>query len=165
MPVELILIAAIAQNRVIGHRGHLPFHLPADLARFKQLTLGKTVVMGRKTYESLPASFRPLPGRQNVVMTRQAGWQPHPAVRVIHDLADLPSGEVWGLGGAEIYALLLPLATRLELTEVQAEVAGDTFFPAWDKSHWQEVARQRNLATATTPAFDFVSYVRNKSAH
>lgn len=157
---EVVLLAAVAANGAIGQGGQLPFALPADMARVKQLTMGKTLVMGRKTYESLPAKWRPLPGRTNVVLTRQQGWNPHPDVHVIHFLNELPEGEIWGFGGAEIYALLLPLATRLELTEVHATVEGDTFFPAWDKSQWQEVARQPNPATETTPAFDFVTYVR-----
>jgi dihydrofolate reductase len=157
---NIILIAAVAANGVIGKGGQLPFRLPADLARFKQLTMGKTVLMGRKTYESLPPSVRPLPHRTNIVLTRQVGWQPHPAVQVIHSLTEIPAGDLWGLGGAEIYALLLPLATRLELTEVHAEVEGDTFFPNFEKSQWHEVARTANAATATTPAFDFVSYIR-----
>jgi len=157
---ELVLLAAVAANDVIGKGGQLPFSLPADMARVKQLTLGKTLVMGRKTYESIPAKWRPLPGRKSVVLTRQQRWNPHPDVQVIHSLNELPEGEIWGFGGAEIYALLLPLATRLELTEVQVEVVGDTFFPAWDKNQWQEVARQHNPATDTTPAFDFVTYVR-----
>lgn len=157
---DVILLAAIATNGVIGQAGGLPFRLPADLARVKQLTLGKTLVMGRKTYESLPPNLRPLPDRTSVVLTRQRGWQPHPDVQVIHDVAALPAGEIWGFGGAEVYALLLPMATRLELTEVHATVEGDTFFPAYDKTQWQEVARSPNPATATTPAFDFVTYLR-----
>jgi dihydrofolate reductase len=155
---EVVLIAALAANGVIGQGGQLPFHLPADLARFKQLTTGKTVVMGRKTYESLPAAVRPLPNRTNLVLTRQIGWQPHPKVQVIHALNELPTDEVWGLGGGEVYALLLPLATRLELTEVHAEVPGDTFFPPYDKTQWREVVRTPN--THNGIAFDFVTYLR-----
>jgi dihydrofolate reductase len=157
---DVVLIAGISANNVIGKGGQLPFSLPADMARVKQLTMGKTLVMGRKTYESIPAKWRPLPGRKSVVLTRQQGWNPHPDVQVIHSLNELPEGEIWGFGGAEIYALLMPLATRLELTEVQATVEGDTFFPKFDKAAWQEVARVANPATATTPAFDFVTYVR-----
>ncbi len=156
---EVVLIAALAANGVIGKGGQLPFHLPADLAHFKQLTHGKTVVMGRKTWESLPPTYRPLPHRRNVVLTRQIGWQATGA-EVVHHVNELPVSELWGIGGAEIYALLFPLATRLELTEVHAEVPGDTFFPAYDKAQWREVARTANAPTATTPAFDFVSYIR-----
>jgi dihydrofolate reductase len=116
--------------------------------------------MGRKTYESIPERWRPLPGRKSVVLTRQPGYNPHPDVAVIHSLDALPAGEIWGFGGAEVYALLLPLATRLELTEVHAEVEGDVSFPPLDKTQWREVARTPNPATATTPAFDFVSYIR-----
>jgi dihydrofolate reductase len=157
---DVVLIAALAANGVIGKGGQLPFHLPADLARVKQLTLGKTIIMGRKTYESIPAKWRPLPGRKSIVLTRQRGYAPHPDVQVVHAIEELPAGELWSFGGAEIYALLLPYATRLELTEVHAEVEGDTFFPPYDKAQWQEVARIHNPPTETTPAFDFITYLR-----
>lgn len=141
----ITLIAAVAKNGVMGAKGTLPWHLPADLQRFKQLTLGGTVLMGRKTFESLPAKFRPLPGRRNVVLTRQVGWR-HEGVKVVGSLDEalrLVGDEVlWVAGGAEIYALALPLAQRLELTEIEAEVAGDTFFPAWNRAQWREVGRE-----------------------
>lgn len=162
---RIILIAAVAANGTIGKGGQLPFAIPADMARFKQLTMGKTVLMGRKTYESLPNRFRPLPGRTNVVLTRQRGWQPHPDVQVMHDPADLPNvEELWVIGGGELYAHFLPLATRLELTEVHAEAEGDTAFPPLPENEWHETLREPHPASATTPAFDFVSYLRKKGS-
>jgi dihydrofolate reductase len=157
MPHTFILIAAVCQNGVIGQAGGLPFHLPADLARFKALTTGKTVLMGRKTYESLPPAFRPLPHRRNIVLTRQKGWKTAGA-ETIHALIEAPEGEVWVIGGGDLYAQTLPLATRLELTEVHAAPKGDTFFPAFDKSQWKEVARTPHPAQGDYPAFDFVTY-------
>jgi dihydrofolate reductase len=139
--VTVGLVWAQAANGVIGANGALPWHLPEDLARFKALTMGSTVVMGRATWDSLPASVRPLPGRHNVVLTRQPGWTA-PGAEVAGSLAaavDRP-GEVWVIGGATVYAAALPLADVLVVTELHVVVDGDTRAPAIG-AEWQVVDR------------------------
>lgn len=130
----IAIVAALSRNRVIGSDGGLPWHLPGDLRRFKELTSGGTVVMGRKTYESIPERFRPLPGRRNVVVTRN-GFDA-PGAEVLNNLAEALKGDCFVIGGGSLYAQALPLADRLYLTEVDAEVPGDVFFPeltgAWE---------------------------------
>lgn len=144
------LIAAVADNRVIGRDGRLPWYLPGDLKYFRAVTMGKPVVMGRKTWESMN---RPLPGRTNIVITRRAGYRAEGA-RVVPDLQSALElaqqvaaadgvDEILVIGGAEIYRMALPLADRLYLTEVHAAVEGDVYFPEWDRSRWQEVSRDR----------------------
>lgn len=146
---RLTLVVAMADNGVIGRAGGLPWRLSADLRRFRQLTLGKPVVMGRKTWESLG---KPLPGRHNIVVTRREDFRPaDPQVSVVHDLdaAIAAAGaveDVMIIGGAEIYALALPQASWIECTRVHATVDGDTFFPAFDDQAWQEVARESHPA-------------------
>ena len=143
MPVTIV--AAVARNGVIGVDGGLPWHLPDDLRRFKELTLGHVLVMGRKTYESIG---RPLPGRTTVVVTRSADWGPgsgevlvaHGVPEAIHAAAAVDD-EVFVVGGAQVYAAALPLADRLELTLVDAEPAGDTRFPDVDWRDWRELRR------------------------
>jgi dihydrofolate reductase len=163
MTASLILIAAVARNGAIGKDNRLLWHLPEDMKRFKQLTLGHAVLMGRKTWESLPEKFRPLPGRQNIVMTRDDAFCADGAV-VVHSLAEAIAAAdttaVFVIGGAEIYAQSLAQADRLELTEVDDAPVGDVFFPTLDRELWQETIRERHPATATAPAYDFVSYVR-----
>lgn len=163
MTASLILIAAVARNGAIGKDNRLLWHLPEDMKRFKQLTLGHAVLMGRKTWESLPEKFRPLPGRQNIVMTRDDAYRAEGAV-VVHSLAEAiaaaGSTAVFVIGGADIYGQLLAQADRLELTEVDDAPVGDVFFPTVDRALWQELTRERHPATATAPAYDFVSYVR-----
>lgn len=163
MTASLILIAAVARNGAIGKDNRLLWHLPEDMKRFKQLTLGHAVLMGRKTWESLPEKFRPLPGRQNIVMTRDDAYRAEGAV-VVHSLAEAiaaaGSTAVFVIGGADIYGQTLTQADRLELTEVDDAPVGDVFFPTVDRALWQELARERHPATATAPAYDFVSYVR-----
>jgi dihydrofolate reductase len=143
MPRPLVsLIAAVAKDGGIGHRGELLVHLPGDLPRLKRLTMGSVVVMGRKTWDSIG---RPLPGRRNVVVTRDrsfhaAGAETASSLEAALTLAaDAP--RVFVLGGAEIFALALPLADELELTEIDATFAADTFFPAWDRHRFEEIAR------------------------
>jgi dihydrofolate reductase len=140
----LNLIFARARNGVIGRDNTLPWHLPEDLAHFKQVTLGQPVVMGRKTWESLPAKFRPLPGRTNIVVTRQRAWQAEGAL-VAHSIAEAlalcpPDAQVWVIGGAEVYAQAMPLASSAVVTEIDTDVQGDAFAPHFD-STWQETAR------------------------
>lgn len=152
--MTVILIAAVGSNGVIGVDNVLPWRIPADLRRFKLLTVGHTLVMGRKTYDSIGRS---LPGRRTVVVTRQPDWSA-PGVEVAHsltaalNLAD--SNEIYVAGGGEIYRQALPLADRLELTEVDQAPVGDVTFPWFDRSQWRESAR------ADHDGFRFVSYVR-----
>ena len=142
--MELKLIYARSRNGVIGRDGQLPWHLPADLAHFKQTTLGQAVVMGRKTWDSLPERFRPLPGRTNIVITRQTGWHA-PGALVAHSLAQAMSlcpapGPLWVIGGAEIYAQALPLASTVVVTEIDVEVQGDAHAPKLG-TEWKEMSR------------------------
>jgi dihydrofolate reductase len=161
LQTPLYLIAALGRNRVIGVSGDLPWRLPDDLKRFKALTLGQTLLMGRKTWTSLG---RPLPGRDNRVLSRAPRFAAEGA-RVFDRLdaaLACPQGEaVWVIGGGELYAALLPRATRLYLTEVDAAPEGDTWFPALDPAQWHEVARTHHAADERhAAAFDFVDYVR-----
>jgi dihydrofolate reductase len=126
--VTVTLIWAQATNGVIGRDGGLPWHLPEDLAEFKRRTTGQTVVMGRRTWESLPAKFRPLPGRRNVVLTRDRSWSADGA-QVVHDLASALTGDVFVIGGAAVYREALPYADRVLRTEIDLAVDGDAFAP------------------------------------
>jgi dihydrofolate reductase len=141
----LVLIAAVADNGVIGRAGALPWRLPEDLKRFRRLTLGKTVLMGRKTWDSLG---KPLDGRANWVLTRDAGFAA-PGATVFADLDQAlaaAEGELMVIGGAELYRQTLPRARRLELTQVHARVEGDTYFPAYASADWRETAREEHPA-------------------
>ena len=157
----ITLVVARAQNGVIGRDGKLPWHIPADLKRFKALTMGSAMVMGRKTFESLPGL---LPGRRHIVLTRDRGWRAEGA-EVAHDVEEalrLAGGEPLSvIGGAEIFALFLPLADRIELTEVLADIAGDTFMrrPARRRA-WRETCSEEHPAEDGRPAFRFVTLER-----
>jgi dihydrofolate reductase len=147
--MALNLIFARARNGVIGKDNTLPWHLPEDLAHFKHTTLGQPVVMGRKTWESLPPKFRPLPGRTNIVVTRQTDWQAVGAV-VAHSLEEAmqhcpDEAHVWVIGGAEVYAQAMPLASLAVVTEIDADFEGDAFAPTFD-SRWQEITRSTHVA-------------------
>lgn len=137
-------VVAVARNGVIGREGGLPWHISSDLKRFKEITMGKPVIMGRKTWDSLPR--RPLPGRRNIVITRQAGFTAEGAevaatpVEALRLAGDAP--EVAVIGGGEVYRLFWPHVDRIYLTEVDLEVDGDTHFPALDPAEWREVARE-----------------------
>lgn len=162
MPL-ITLVIAYARNRVIGRDNALPWRLPADLAHFKRTTLGKPIVMGRKTWESLG---RPLPGRHNVVISRDAGYAADGAT-VVTSLAaaldacgDVP--EVCVIGGAQIYAQALPLAQRIVATEVQADVEGDAWFGLLPAFQWRETAREPQPADNGL-AYDFVVYERTQA--
>jgi dihydrofolate reductase len=169
--MEIVLIVAVADNGVIGAGGTIPWRLKSDLQRFKTMTLGKPVVMGRKTFISLR---RPLPGRTNIVVTRDGGFRGAGAV-VTTSLADaraVATGdalrrfatEIAVIGGAEIYAQWMALADRLEITEVHARPEGDTYFAAIDAAVWEEVARVRNSAGPDDSSdFCFVTYRRRGS--
>jgi len=154
------MILARARNGTIGRDNAMPWHLPADLKRFKALTMGKAMIMGRKTFESLPGL---LPGRRHIALTRDRRWQAEgaeTAQTVEQALALAGEGEVAIVGGAEIYALFEPLADRIELTEVHAEYAGDTEMPAFGPE-WREAAREEHPAEGQSPAFAFVTLRRD----
>jgi dihydrofolate reductase len=157
----VVLIAAVARNRVIGHGNELLWRLPEDARWFRAQTLGCPVVMGRKTWDSLPERFRPLPGRLNLVITRQPGWQAPGAVvasSLDAALAAAQAAKVFVIGGAEVYAAALPRADELVLTEIDADFDGDAKFPAWDREAFTEVERECHHA-APPNDFDF-SFVR-----
>ena len=162
MPIDtrLHLIFARAANGVIGRDGHLPWHLPEDLAHFKRTTLGCSVIMGRKTWDSLPPKFRPLPGRLNIVITRQSEWQAAGAQRagsLDEALRHCPAGgDAWIIGGAEIYAQTLPLASTAVVTDIEASFEGDAFAPQFGPD-WVETGRERHIS-ATGLVFSFVTY-------
>ncbi|APR54738.1 dihydrofolate reductase [Sphingomonas koreensis] len=150
---------ARADNGVIGVDGRLPWHLPADLKRFKAQTMGKPMIMGRKTFESFPS---PLPGRRHIVLTRDAAWRrdgAEVATSVDAALALAGEGDVAVIGGAEIFALFLPLADRIELTEVHLSPGGDATVPPFGPE-WRETAREDHPADGDRPAHSFVTLER-----
>lgn len=159
MAQELFLIYARAANGTIGREGALPWHLPADLKHFKALTMGKAMIMGRTTFEGFP---KPLPGRRHIVLTRDKNWQAdgaEPVQSVDEALRIAGDGEVAIIGGAQIYALFMPLAGRIELTEIHADYDGDTFMPELG-GQWHEDARHDFAAAEGKPAYSFVTMVR-----
>ena len=161
--MKVSLLAAVARGGVIGRDGTVPWHVPEDMARFRELTTGHTVVMGRRTWESLPDRYRPLPGRRNIVVTRNAAWSADGAERAgsLEAALALAAGaeHVFVIGGAEIYAAALSLADELLLTEVDLDVEGDTFFPEWDRAVFVEASREDLVAADGTP-LAFVAYRR-----
>jgi dihydrofolate reductase len=166
--MQINLIWAQAHGRVIGHLGKMPWHLPEDLAHFKRTTLGHPVIMGRKTWDSLPVKFRPLPGRLNVVISSNAATREHlskngcsPAQNLREALLiceQSGAAEVWVIGGAQIYAQALPLAHHLVITEIDASFEGDAFAPQLD-AQWRESAREHLVASNGTK-LAFVTYLR-----
>ena len=161
--MTLNLIFARAANGVIGIDGKLPWHLPEDLAHVKRTTLGSPVIMGRKTWDSLPPKFKPLPGRTNIVVTRQPDWQDAGAQRASslpEALASCdPGADVWVIGGAQIYAEAAPLATRAVITEIDRDFEGDVHAPELGAG-WREVAREPGVSTNGLP-FSFVTLQRS----
>lgn len=157
---EVFLVVAVTANGVIGAGGSMPWHLPADFRRVKTLTMGKPLVMGRKTFESLPGI---LPGRRHIVITRDPEWSAEGA-EVAHSLdealamANAPHIVIFG--GAQIYAQALPRATRIELTEIHADIPGDTLMPPLGEG-WRETFREEHAAEGGRPAFAFVTLLRN----
>ena len=154
---EIVLVVARADNGVIGRDGGLPWHLPADLKRFKALTLGAPMIMGRRTFESLPGL---LPGRRHIVLTRDRDWRTDGA-EVAHSVEEalaLAGEEASVIGGAEVFALFLPHADRVELTEVHASPDGDTVMPAFEG--WREVTREEHAAEGERPGHAFVTLER-----
>jgi len=162
---KLSLIAAVARNGTVGIDNHLPWHLPQDMAHFRATTQGCPVIMGRKTWDSLPERFRPLPGRHNIVVTRQQDWLAAGAA-VAHDLhaalaAASPAPKVFVIGGAALFVAAMPLVDELVLTEIDADFDGDVHFPAWPREQFTELKRERHAAaTPTGFGFSFVTYQR-----
>lgn len=159
----LTLIAAYSRTRALGADNRMLWHLPEDFAYFKRTTTGHTLLMGRKTYESIG---RALPHRRTIVITRSTGWTA-PDAEVAHSveeavaLAGAAPGEVvFSAGGGEIYAQTLPLADRLLITEVDSDVEGDAYFPEWDRSEWVETWREPHPPQGDSPAYSFVAYER-----
>ena len=154
MNVEIVIIAAVAENGVIGRDGKLPWHIPEDLRRFRQLTLGHCVIMGRKTFESIG---KPLEGRKNIVITSQKGYEAE-GVAVVHSLEEAfegCEGTAFVIGGSSVFEETLPLASRLELTLIHRVVEGDVYFPPVGKE-WKEAAREDR------EGFSFVTYRKVK---
>ncbi len=162
--MKLNLIWAQSANGVIGKNDTLPWHLPEDLAHFKKITMGWPVIMGRKTWDSLPEKFRPLPGRTNIVITRQTDWEADGAqvATSIEDAISLAGKmeEVWVIGGAQIYALAEPLADRIEVTEIAQDFEGDAFAPVLG-TQWVEADREKHVSKNGLQ-FSFITYKKYK---
>jgi dihydrofolate reductase len=165
--MKISLVAAVAQNGVIGKNNDLPWYLPDDMKFFMETTKGHYVILGRKNYESLPKKFKPLPNRINIVVTRQNNYDAAGCI-VVNNIEEAMSvardngePEAMVIGGSEIYKLALPMADKLYITEVLATVPGDVKFPAYDKSEWREVSRIHHAKDERHAyAFDFVLYER-----
>lgn len=157
----IVLVLARADNGVIGKEGDLPWRLPADLKRFKALTAGHPMIMGRRTFDSLPGL---LPGRRHIVLTRDMAWQAEGA-EVAHDvegaLAQADAATVMVIGGAEIYRLFLPIADRIELTEVHSDAEGDAAIAYPDPVRWREEDREDHPALDERPSYSFVTLLPN----
>ena len=155
------LVVARAENGVIGRDGKLPWHLPDDLKHFKALTMGSAMVMGRRTFESLPGL---LPGRRHIVLTRDPDWS-EPGAEIARDVGEAlrmaeDEARISIIGGAEVFRASLPMADSIELTEVHARFEGDVVLPPFDEAEWREVSRQRHEAKDGRPAFSFVRLER-----
>ncbi|PIT54702.1 dihydrofolate reductase [Snodgrassella alvi] len=159
---KITLVAALSDNNCIGENNRIPWHVPEDFEFFKNYTMGKPVVMGRKTWESLPK--KPLPGRPNYVISRQQEQQfsgailCHSIEEAIQQLMDCP--EIIIMGGAQIYAQAMPLATDLRLTRIHVNVMGDTFFPAIDATEWQQTESSSHISSKNNIAYDLQHFVR-----
>ncbi len=160
--MDITLIAALAKNRVIGANNCLPWHLPADLQHFKQCTMHKVIIMGRKTYQSIG---KPLPNRRNVILSGDTTFTA-PGCEIIHDMATAFSllekeDEVMVIGGATVYEQWLPFAKKMYLSYIDAEVSGDCYFPTWQDNQWREAERRRYPADAKNRyAIDFVTVTK-----
>ena len=163
--MKVSLVAAVARGGVIGQANALPWRIPEDARRFRDVTMGHAVVMGRRTWDSLPERFRPLPGRRNVVVSRNPEWSADGAEGAgslddaLRLLADAP--HVFVVGGGELYAEALPLADELLLTEIDADFEGDTWFPEWEPAGFAEVSREPHVSESGVP-FAFVTYARKR---
>ena len=162
MPI-ISLVVAVAQNRALGKDNHVLCHLPEDMRHFREVTLGRPVIMGRKTWESLPEAFCPLPGRNNIVVSRNAAYQAEGAtVASSLEEAIAQAGNVEQIniiGGADIFRLALPMADVLDMTEIDASFDADTFFPEFLPEDWQETSR-KTQQSESGPTFSFVEYRR-----
>jgi dihydrofolate reductase len=158
---EVTLVAALGRNRAIGLDGKMPWHLPAELQHFKRTTMGRTIVMGRKTWQSIG---RPLPGRQNVVVSRDPNYRADGAevAKSLEQALEIAaSDEIMIIGGGELYAVAMPLASRMVLTVIDIEPRADTWFPEWDKDEWREVKVRRFDADELNPlAYSIVELTR-----
>ena len=152
------LVWAQAAGRVIGRDNAIPWHVPEDMRHFREVTAGSAVLMGRRTWESLPPRFRPLPGRRNLVLTRSRTWTDAGA-EPVHDLEAALTGDVWVIGGADVYTAALPRADVLEVTEVDLEIDGDVFAPAIDGS-WRVAADSGWQTSSAGPRFRWLRYTR-----
>jgi dihydrofolate reductase len=173
VPPPLALIASVARNGVIGSDNGLVWREAEDQRWFRRQTLGCPVIMGRKTWQSLPERFRPLPGRDNIVVTHQAGWLA-PGAQVVHTLADAltlasraaeatQAPRLFVIGGAQLFAQALPMADELLLTEIDADLPGDVHFPAWDRAAFHEAQRESHRSDGPPPCgFAFVTYQRQR---
>ncbi len=155
----IALLVAVAHNGCIGAKGALPWHIPEDLKRFRDLTTGHTVIMGRKTWESLPERFRPLPNRRNIVITRQVDYPVPDGVTRVSRLEDVlvdasPDQSLFVIGGGEIFAIAMPHADTLYVTHVDGDVDGDTFFPPINQAQWRVASEEAHSG------FRFVDYTR-----
>ena len=164
--MQVNLIYARSANGVIGKNNTLPWHLPEDMAHFKKTTMGWPVIMGRKTWDSLPPRFRPLPGRSNVVVTRQTQWAAQGAL-VAASLPDAltlceASEQVWVIGGAQIYLQAEPFAQRIEVTEIAQDFEGDAFAPKLSRE-WTEAAREAHVSINGLK-FSFITYTKHQGA-
>lgn len=162
--MQVNLIFARAANGVIGNNNAIPWHLPEDMARFKKLTQGWPVVMGRKTWDSLPPRFRPLPGRSNIVVSRQPDWS-QPGATLAASLTQAlelckTAAQAWVIGGAQIYAEALPFADRIEVTELAQDFEGDAFAPILGPE-WLEAAREQQVSSNGLK-FSFITYTQHK---
>ena len=162
-PPLVSLIAAIPRNGAIGRNNQLLWREPEDQRHFRRVTMGSPVLMGRKTWDSLPERFRPLPGRRNLVLSRDPAWRADGAETVGSLDAALQAAagatKVSVIGGAQLYALALPRADELLLTEIDADLDGDIFFPAWERSRFTETSRERHTSESGVP-YSFVTYRR-----
>jgi dihydrofolate reductase len=155
---RFVITAAFANNRIIGKDGHLPWKLSPDISRFQAMTVGKTILLGRKTYENLPITARPIPNRTNIVITTQPDFVADESVQTIRSLNELPEDEeIWVFGGAELYQLCMPQAIRLELTHIQLDISGDAFFPPIPPFEWEIAAREFHEGE---PNYEFITYSR-----
>ena len=167
MSQQITLIAAVAKNDVIGINNLMPWHIKEDFKFFKEFTTGKPVIMGRKTWQSLPAAFRPLPGRRNIVITRQTDWQTEGA-EVAHSLEAAielcaQAAIAWVIGGADIYRQALPLAQQVVVTEIDADFAGDAFAPELG-AEWQIMHKEPVQTSSAGLPYQFVVYRRKNTS-
>lgn len=160
--MDLILIVAISENNIIGNENKIPWHIPEDLKRFKELTLNHPVIMGRKTYESIPKKFRPLPKRKNIVLSNTLDPQKGIYIaKTIEEALELTkNGDSYVIGGEKVYRSFLPTANKLEITKVHRFFKGDTFFPELDWSEWNLFSEEKGISQNEEIQYSFLTYTR-----